>query len=313
MELLRLENVKKYFPVRGHHFLRAVDDVSFAVHEAEVFGLVGESGCGKSTLGKLILKLMETTAGRIIFDGIDITKARKPELSRIRRGLQIIFQDPLASLNPRIRVLDTIGEALVVNKIVSRTKVKDRVADLLNKVGLNADSLYKYPHEFSGGQRQRICIARALAVNPKMIVADEPLSALDVSIQAQIINLLDGLQKDSGLAFVFISHYLPAIEHFSDNVAVMYLGKIVEMSGTAELFGAPKHPYTEALLSAVPKPDVKGKVGRIILEGDVPSPVHIPPGCPFHPRCPKRFGPCDKEIPDFREVENNRWVSCHLW
>ena len=313
MELLRLENVKKYFPVKGHHFLRAVDDVSFAVHEAQVFGLVGESGCGKSTLGKLILKLIEITAGRIVFDGIDITKARGTDLSRIRKGLQIIFQDPLASLNPRIRILDTIGEALVVNNIVSRTKVKERVADLLNKVGLNADSLYKYPHEFSGGQRQRICIARALAVNPKMIVADEPLSALDVSIQAQIINLLDDLQKDSGLAFVFISHNLPAIEHFSDKVAVMYLGKIVEMSGTAELFSAPKHPYTVALLSAVPKPDVERKAGRIILEGDVPSPVHIPPGCPFHPRCPKRFGPCDKEIPDFREVEKNRWVSCHLW
>ena len=312
-ELLKIENVKKYFPVKGHHFLRAVDDVSFAVHEAQVFGLVGESGCGKSTLGKLILKLIEITAGRIVFDGIDITKARGTDLSRIRKGLQIIFQDPLASLNPRIRILDTIGEALVVNNIVSRTKVKERVADLLNKVGLNADSLYKYPHEFSGGQRQRICIARALAVNPKMIVADEPLSALDVSIQAQIINLLDDLQKDSGLAFVFISHNLPAIEHFSDKVAVMYLGKIVEMSGTAELFSAPKHPYTVALLSAVPKPDVERKAGRIILEGDVPSPVHIPPGCPFHPRCPKRFGPCDKEIPDFREVEKNRWVSCHLW
>jgi len=313
MELLRLENVKKYFPVKDRQFLRAVDDVSFAVHEAEVFGLVGESGCGKSTLGKLILKLIDTTAGRIIFEGVDITKARGSELSRIRRGLQIIFQDPLASLNPRIRIIDTIGEALVVNKIVSRTKVKDRVADLLNKVGLNTDTLYKYPHEFSGGQRQRICIARALAVNPKMIVADEPLSALDVSIQAQIINLLDDLQKDSGLAFVFISHYLPAIEHFSDRVAVMYLGKIVEMSGTAELFSAPKHPYTEALLSAVPKPDVERKAGRIILEGDVPSQVHIPPGCPFHPRCPKRFGPCDTEIPEFREVEKNRWVSCHLW
>jgi len=313
MELLKLENVKKYFPVKGHHFLRAVDDVSFAVHKAEVFGLVGESGCGKSTLGKLILKLIETTAGRIVFEGIDITTARGTELSRIRKGLQIIFQDPLASLNPRMRILDTIGEALVVNHIVSRTKVKDRVADLLDKVGLNADSLYKYPHEFSGGQRQRICIARALAVNPKMIIADEPLSALDVSIQAQIINLLDDLQKDSGLAFVFISHNLPAIEHFSDKVAVMYLGKIVEMSGTAGLFSAPKHPYTEALLSAVPKTDVERKAGRIILEGDVPSPVHIPPGCPFHPRCPKRFEPCDKQIPDFREVEKSRWVSCHLW
>ncbi|MBS1112092.1 MAG: putative transporter ATP-binding protein [Nitrospirae bacterium] len=312
-ELLRLENVKKYFPVKDHHLLKAVDDVSFVVHEAEVFGLVGESGCGKSTLGKLILKLIDTTGGRIIFDGLDVTNARGQELSKIRRGLQIIFQDPLASLNPRMRIIDAIGEALIVNNVVRRKEVKDSVADLLEKVGLNTDSLYKYPHEFSGGQRQRICIARALAVRPKMIVADEPLSALDVSIQAQIINLLDDLQKDSGLAFVFISHNLPAIEHFSDKVAVMYLGKIVEMSGTAELFKGPMHPYTEALLSAVPKPEVGERGGRILLEGDVPSPVHIPPGCPFHPRCPKRFGLCDKEIPAFREVEKDRWVACHLW
>jgi len=313
MELLRLENVKKYFPVKDHYFLKAVDDVSFAVHEASVFGLVGESGCGKSTLGKLILKLIETTGGKIVFDGLDVTNAGRQELSKIRRGLQIIFQDPLASLNPRISILDTIGEALVVNNIVSRREVKNRVANLLEKVGLNTDSLYKYPHEFSGGQRQRICIARALAVNPKMIVADEPLSALDVSIQAQIINLLEDLQKDSGLAFVFISHNLLAIEHFSDNVAVMYLGKIVEMSETDKLFKEPMHPYTEALLSAVPKPEIGEKGGRIILEGDVPSPVHIPPGCPFHPRCPKRFEPCDKETPVFKEAEKDRWVACHLW
>ena len=312
-ELLRLENVKKYFPVKDHHSLKAVDDVSFAVHEASVFGLVGESGCGKSTLGKLILKLIETTGGKIVFDGLDVTNAGRQELSKIRRGLQIIFQDPLASLNPRISILDTIGEALVVNNIVSRREVKNRVADLLEKVGLNTDSLYKYPHEFSGGQRQRICIARALAVNPKMIVADEPLSALDVSIQAQIINLLEDLQKDSGLAFVFISHNLLAIEHFSDNVAVMYLGRIVEMSETDKLFKEPMHPYTEALLSAVPKPEIGEKGGRIILEGDVPSPIHIPPGCPFHPRCPKRFEPCDKEVPVFKEAKKDRWVSCHLW
>ena len=313
MELLRLENVKKYFPVKDHHSLKAVDDVSFAVHEASVFGLVGESGCGKSTLGKLILKLIETTGGKIVFDGLDVTNAGRQELSKIRRGLQIIFQDPLASLNPRISILDTIGEALVVNNIVSRREVKNRVANLLEKVGLNTDSLYKYPHEFSGGQRQRICIARALAVNPKMIVADEPLSALDVSIQAQIINLLEDLQKDSGLAFVFISHNLLAIEHFSDNVAVMYLGKIVEMSETDKLFKEPMHPYTEALLSAVPKPEIGEKGGRIILEGDVPSPIHIPPGCPFHPRCPKRFEPCDKEVPVFKEAKKDRWVACHLW
>ncbi|MBI4848446.1 MAG: ABC transporter ATP-binding protein [Nitrospirae bacterium] len=313
MELLELENVKKYFPVKENHFLKAVDDVSFSVNEAEVFGLVGESGCGKSTLGKLVLKLIGPTAGKILFDGIDILQAKGQELSKIRRGLQIIFQDPLASLNPRMRILDAVGEGLIVNNIVSGVEVKDRVAQLLEKVGLGADSLFKYPHEFSGGQRQRICIARALAVNPKMIVADEPLSALDVSIQAQMINLLEGLQKDSGLAFLFISHNLPAIKHFSDRVAVMYLGKIVEMSGTEGLFKDPMHPYTEALLSAVPKPEVGGKAGRIILEGDVPSPVHIPPGCPFHPRCHKRFGPCDTIVPVYQEAKKNRWVSCHLW
>ncbi|MBI5098241.1 MAG: ATP-binding cassette domain-containing protein [Nitrospirae bacterium] len=312
-ELLKLQNVKKYFPVNGKNFLKAVDDVSFAVHEAEVFGLVGESGCGKSTLGKLILRLIEPSGGKIVFDGLDVLNARGQELSKIRRGLQIIFQDPLASLNPRMRILETIGEALVVNNIVSRREVKDRVVNLLEKVGLDTDSLYKYSHEFSGGQRQRICIARALAVNPKMIVADEPLSALDVSIQAQIINLLEDLQKDSGLAFVFISHNLLAIEHFSNNVAVMYLGKIVEMSGTGELFKEPMHPYTEALLSAVPKPEVGEKGKRIILEGDVPSPVHIPPGCPFHPRCHKRFEPCDTIVPVYKEAKRNRWVSCHLW
>ncbi|MBI5057720.1 MAG: ABC transporter ATP-binding protein [Nitrospirae bacterium] len=312
-ELLKIENIKKYFPVKEDHFLKAVDDVSFSVNEAEVFGLVGESGCGKSTLGKLALKLIGPTAGKILFDGIDILQAKGQELSKIRRGLQIIFQDPLASLNPRMRILDAVGEGLIVNNIVSGGEVKDRVAQLLEKVGLGADSLFKYPHEFSGGQRQRICIARALAVNPKMIVADEPLSALDVSIQAQMINLLEGLQKDSGLAFLFISHNLPAIEHFSDRVAVMYLGKIVEMSGTDELLKDPMHPYTEALLSAVPKPEVGGKVERIILEGDVPSPVHIPPGCPFHPRCHKRFGPCDTIVPVYKEAKKDRWVSCHLW
>jgi oligopeptide/dipeptide ABC transporter ATP-binding protein len=312
-ELLKLQNVKKYFPVKDHHTLKAVDDVSFAVHEAEVFGIVGESGCGKSTLGKLIPGLIEPTGGKIFFDGLDVLSSRGQELSRIRRGLQIIFQDPLASLNPRMRILDTIGEALVVNKIVNRRGVKDRVVNLLEKVGLDAGSLYKYSHEFSGGQRQRICIARALAVNPKMIVADEPLSALDVSIQAQIINLLEDLQKDSGLAFVFISHNLLAIEHFSNNVAVMYLGKIVEMSGTDELFKEPLHPYTEALLSAVPKPEVGEKGGRIILEGDVPSPIHIPPGCPFHPRCHKKFEPCDTVVPVYREAKKSRWVACHLW
>lgn len=312
-ELLKLQSVKKYFPLKGKKLLKAVDDISFSVKESQVFGLVGESGCGKSTVAKLILRLIEPTAGKIFFDNIDITNLKGNALSGIRKGFQIIFQDPLASLNPRKRVLDTIGEALLINRIVKKAEIKDRVVELLQKVGLDAGVLYKYPHEFSGGQRQRICIARALAVNPKLIVADEPLSALDVSIQAQIINLLEDLQKDSALAYVFISHDLHVIEHFSNIVAVMYLGKIVEKSGTEELFKEPLHPYTEALLSSVPEPGIGGKSGRIILEGDVPSPVQIPSGCPFHPRCHKRFKPCEAEIPVFREVKKQRWVSCHLW
>jgi len=312
-ELLRLQGVKKYFKVTGRNFLKAVDGVSFTVREAEVFGLVGESGCGKSTLARLILRLVEPTDGRIFFNDIDVLNARGETLSMIRKNLQIIFQDPLAALNPRKRVIDTIGEALLINRIVKKKEVKEQVVGLLQKVGLDANSLYKYPHEFSGGQRQRICIARALAVNPKLIVADEPLSALDVSIQAQIINLLEDLQKDSELAYVFISHNLHVIEHFSDTVGVMYLGKIVEMSKSEGLFKKPLHPYTEALLSAVPEPKIDGKSKRITLEGDVPSPVHIPLGCPFHPRCQKRFKPCNAVVPVFKEVEKERWVSCHLW
>ncbi len=312
-ELLRLENVKKYFPAKDKQVLKAVDDVSFSVNEAEVFGLVGESGCGKSTLARLILKLIEPSGGKIIFDGIDVVKARGQEMSGIRKGLQIIFQDPLASLNPRRRIVDTVGEGLIVNNIVKRKDVKDRVVSLLEKVGIGGDALNKYPHEFSGGQRQRICIARALAVGPKMIVADEPLSALDVSIQAQIINLLEDLQEDARLAFVFISHNLLVIEHFCNMVAVMYLGRIVEMSPAAELFREPLHPYTEALLSDVPRPEIGQKTERIILKGDVPSPIHIPPGCPFHTRCHRRFAPCDTEVPVYKEAKPDRWVSCHLW
>jgi len=312
-DLLKLEGTKKYFPVKGKLLLKAVDDVSFSVAAGGVFGLVGESGCGKSTLARLILGLMEPTGGEIFFDGMNVRTATGHELSRIRRGLQIIFQDPLASLNPRKRIQDAIGEALLINGVAKRREIRDHVAHLLGKVGMDEDALGRYPHEFSGGQRQRICIARALAVNPKMIVADEAISSLDVSIQAQIINLLEDLRRDNGLTYVFISHNLLTVEHFSDTVAVMYLGKIVEMSGTEELFNNPLHPYTEALLSAVPKPEAGKKGKRIILEGDVPSPVHIPPGCPFHTRCPKRFEPCDKETPVYKEVKNQRWVSCHLW
>lgn len=312
-ELLKVRGVKKYFKVKGNNLLKAVDDVSFSVNEAQIFGLVGESGCGKSTLARLILRLMEPTGGEIFFDNIDVINAQGKALSEIRKSLQIVFQDPLAALNPRRRVIDAVGEALLINKIARKKELKDRVVYLLQRVGLDADALYKYPHEFSGGQRQRICIARALSVNPKLIVADEPLSALDVSIQAQILNLLDELQRSSNLAYILITHNLHVIEHFSDVVAVMYLGKIVEMSGTEGLFQEPFHPYTEALLSAMPEPEIDRKSRRIILEGDVPSPVYIPAGCPFHPRCHKRFEPCDTIVPAYREAEKDRWVSCHLW
>jgi oligopeptide/dipeptide ABC transporter ATP-binding protein len=312
-ELLRVMDVKKYFPFRGGGPLRAVDGVSFTVKEGEVFAIVGESGCGKSTLARVILRLMMPTGGRVIFDGMDVFKAGGEELSRIRRGMQIIFQDPMASLNPRKRIIDAVGEPLLINRMVKRGEVKDHVVELLRRVGIDSDALYRYPHEFSGGQRQRICIARALAVKPRLIVADEPISALDVSIQAQIMNLLEDLQRQNRITHVFISHNLLAVQHFSNTIAVMYLGRIVEMARTEDLFSRPFHPYSEALLSAVPRPEVGGKAGRILLKGDVPSPVNIPDGCPFHPRCHRRFDPCDRIIPMLREVDSGRWVSCHLY
>lgn len=312
-ELLSLKSVKKYFRVRGKELLKAVDDVSIAVNKGEVFGLVGESGCGKSTLARLAIKLLPADSGEMYFEGIDIARARGDDLTRLRQGMQIIFQDPLSALNPRKRIIDTIGEALIINRMRKRGELADHVVQLLRKVGLDSDSLYKYPHEFSGGQRQRICIGRALAVNPRLVIADEPLSALDVSIQAQILNLLKELQKHDGLAFVFITHNLHVIENFSDLVAVMYLGKIVERSVTTLLFQEPLHPYTEALLSVVPKPEITVETKRIVPEGDVPSPVSIPGGCPYHPRCHRRFKPCDHIVPDFREARPGRWVSCHLW
>ena len=313
IELLKLQNIKKYFPIKNGKLLKAVDGVSFSVNESQVFGLVGESGCGKSTLARIIPGLIKPTEGEIYFDDINVTRAKGEALSKIRRGVQIVFQDPLASLNPRRRVIDTVGEAILIHNIVKKNQIKDLVVQLLQRVGLDADALYKYPHEFSGGQRQRICIARALSVNPKLIVADEPLSALDVSIQAQILNLLEELQESSNLAFILITHNLHVIEYFSDIVAVMYLGKIVEMSKTEEIIQKPFHPYTEALLSAMPEPVIDKKSERIILEGDVPSPVDIPSGCPFHPRCHKRFEPCDKIVPVYKEAVKDRWVSCHLW
>src|ERR671930_690147 len=293
--LLKVRNLKKYFPIRGGLFSRevarvhAVDDVSFDVMPGETLGLVGESGCGKSTTGRSILRLIEPTSGEVSFEGKNVTTLDKRSLRALRKEMQIIFQDPYASLNPRMTVGSIIGEALVIHRLAPTRKAREeRVVQLLETVGLAADHLRRYPHEFSGGQRQRIGIARALAVSPKLIIADEPVSALDVSIQAQIINLLEDLQSKFGLTYLFIAHDLSVVRHISDRVAVMYVGKIVEVADRNELYERPLHPYTRALLSAVPVPDprVEQRRNRIILTGDPPSPVDPPPACRFHPRCP---------------------------
>jgi oligopeptide/dipeptide ABC transporter ATP-binding protein len=316
MGIIDVVELKKYFPVRTKGFakqewLKAVDGVNISVRDGEVFALVGESGSGKSTVARLILRLIPPTSGQILFQGKDIQTFKGTSLMQFRKSVQIIFQDPFASLNPRMTVFDTISEPLKIHKMVNKTELKDTVISLLNSVEIQADVLQRYPHEFSGGQRQRICIARALAVSPKIIIADEPLSALDVSIQAQILNILQELQKKSALSFLFISHDLRVVQYFSDVVAVMYVGKIVEQAKTDELFNNPLHPYTFELLSSSPKIKFDGKK-REILKGDVPSPIDIPPGCPFHPRCPKRFDPCDKLVPELKETKG-RVVSCHLF
>jgi oligopeptide transport system ATP-binding protein len=317
--LLRVKNLKKYFPIRGGLFSRevarvhAVDDVSFDLMKGETLGLVGESGCGKSTTGRCILRLIEPTAGEVWFDDKNVTTLDKRSLRHLRRDMQIIFQDPYASLNPRMTVGSIIGEALVIHKLAKSKRERDeRVVHLLETVGLSADHLRRYPHEFSGGQRQRIGIARALAVSPKLIVADEPVSALDVSIQAQVINLLEDLQKQFNLTYLFIAHDLSVVEHISNRVAVMYLGKIVEIAPAKELYTNPKHPYTEALLSAVPIPDPAVKRKRILLEGDVPSPIKPPSGCRFHTRCPVRVPSCSENEQVLKEVSPGHWVACQV-
>ncbi len=295
--------------------IRAVDDVNLAIEPGETLGLVGESGCGKSTLGRTVLRLLEPTAGKIVFDGTDITLIRPAELRAFRRRMQMIFQDPYASLNPRMTVGATLAEPVQIHRLAKTAAERnDRVAHLLEKVGLRPDAARRYPHEFSGGQRQRIGIARALAVEPRFIVADEPISALDVSIQAQIVNLLQDLQEKEHLTYLFISHDLKIVEHISDRVAVMYLGKVVELAPAAQLYKEPLHPYTKALLSAVPVPDPKRKRQRIILEGDVPSPINPPSGCPFHPRCPVRDKPpeCKTVLPQLRELRPGHTVACHV-
>jgi oligopeptide transport system ATP-binding protein len=289
--LLDVKHLKKHFPIKGGVFSKtigyvyAVDDINFTLEKGETLGLVGESGCGKSTTGRTILRLIEPTDGAIYFEGQNITGLDKGAMRALRREMQIIFQDPYASLNPRMTIGSIIGEPLEIHKIARGSEKGERVASLLQKVGLRAEDMRKYPHEFSGGQRQRIGIARALALNPKLIVCDEPVSALDVSIQAQVINLLEDLQAEFGLSYLFIAHNLNVVEHISDRVAVMYLGQIVELASDEELYKNPQHPYTEALLSAVPIPDPTVKKKRIILEGDVPSPINPPRGCHFHTRC----------------------------
>jgi oligopeptide transport system ATP-binding protein len=317
--LLRVKNLKKYFPIRGGLLSRevarvhAVDDVSFDILPGETLGLVGESGCGKSTTGRTILRLIEPTSGEVWFQGKNVTTLDKRALRGLRKEMQIIFQDPYASLNPRMTVGSIIGEALVIHKLAkSRREREERVVQLLETTGLSADHLRRYPHEFSGGQRQRIGIARALAVSPKLIVADEPVSALDVSIQAQIINLLEELQAQFGLTYLFIAHDLSVVEHISTRVAVMYLGKLVEIAPARELYTNPKHPYTEALLSAVPIPDPSLKRKRIILEGDVPSPINPPSGCRFHTRCALRVPSCSQHEQVLKEVTPGHWVACQV-
>ncbi len=310
-ELVRVRGLFKHFPVAASDdVVRAVDGVTFDIYQGETLGLVGESGCGKSTVGRCLLRLIEPTRGEVEFDGRDVLGVSGGELRRLRREMQIIFQDPYASLNPRMRVRDIVSEPLVIHGIGDKGERRERVAELLRKVGLDPDYMNRYPHEFSGGQRQRIGIARALALNPKLIVADEPVSALDVSVQAQVVNLLEDLQKEFELTYLFISHGLAVVEHISDRVAVMYLGRIVEVATAEDLYANPLHPYTRALLSAIPIPDPTRKRDRIVLKGDVPTPINPPSGCRFHTRCPEAIPDCARIDPDLREVAPDHTVAC---
>jgi oligopeptide/dipeptide ABC transporter ATP-binding protein len=318
MALLEVENLKKYFPVKKGVFsrtvgqIRAVDGISFALKRGETLGLVGESGCGKTTVGRSILRLIEPTAGRVTFNGKNLLELDHEALRNTRASLQIIFQDPFSSLDPRMSVSQIIAEPIRNHLHLAKREIQDRVAYLMERVGLHPEQRSRYPHEFSGGQRQRIGIARALALNPLVIICDEPVSALDVSIQAQVINLLAQLQEQMNLSYLFIAHDLSVVEHISNRVAVMYLGRIVELTTDKELYQNPLHPYSQALLSAVPIPDPEFHGKKIVLQGDVPSPANPPPGCTFHTRCPERVEICSREIPVFKNIGREHWVACHL-
>ncbi|MCZ2260250.1 ABC transporter ATP-binding protein [Sporosarcina sp. G11-34] len=317
--LLKVDGLKKYFPVKkgllartvGH--VKAVDDVSFYVNKGETLGIVGESGCGKSTTGRMLLRLLEPTEGKVEFDGKDLTSLSSGEMRKVRSDIQMVFQDPYASLNPRHTIEKILGEPLLVHGVKSAKERRRKVHEFLKVVGLNADHAKRYPHQFSGGQRQRIGIARALMTNPKLIIADEPVSALDVSIQAQVLNLMQDLQKEYNLTYIFIAHDLGVVRHISDRVGVMYLGKIVEMAESETMYANPLHPYTQALLSAVPVPDPDFEKKEILLEGDIPNPADPPTGCMFHTRCPYKMDICTTVIPQLQEMDKGHSVACHLY
>ena len=317
-DMIQVKSLKKYFPVRAGVMQRvvanvqAVDDVSFNIKNGETLGMVGESGCGKTTVGRTMLRLIEPTAGSVTYNGIDVFKLKSNELKRVRRDMQIIFQDPYASLDPRVPIGESVMEGLHIHNIGTPKERVGIMLETLKRVGLEEYHSRRYPHEFSGGQRQRIGIARALALRPKFIVCDEPVSALDVSIQSQVLNILKDLQKEFGLTYLFIAHNLSVVEHISDRVVVMYLGKMVELADRDELYRDPKHPYSQALMSAIPVPDPKMKRKRLILKGDVPSPLHPPSGCRFHPRCPIAEKICSEKEPEFQEIKPNPWVACWL-
>lgn len=313
--ILQVKNLKRHFNVGGGKVLKAVDGITFDIKRGETFGLVGESGCGKSTAGRTIIRLYEATSGEVLFNGEDVYELKDKKLKQFNRSMQMVFQDPYASLNPRMTIENIIGEGIDIHGLYKGRERKERIHQLLRAVGLNEEHAGRFPHEFSGGQRQRIGIARALAIEPQFIIADEPISALDVSVQAQVVNLFKKLQKERGLTYLFIAHDLAMVKHISDRIGVMYLGKMMEITTSEQLYAKPLHPYTESLLSAIPIPDpeVEKKRERIILEGEVPSPLNPPSGCPFRTRCPKAMPQCAEAMPEMKEVEPGHFAACHLY